>query len=153
MRQVLFAGAVAGSAMLTSPAMAAWEVYQSGVAGTMALAGAAVFTVECLDDDMIVGIYDLTWPFDHAEAGTVTIDGVPHAVRHYGSGDRIVLADVDAADGLALSGGLVAALSQGDMVEVAAAGTDGIAAPMLTFRLDGAARAIELVAEDCRAGG
>ncbi|MEO1197901.1 MAG: hypothetical protein AAFX39_01515 [Pseudomonadota bacterium] len=141
------------SVALTSPSDAAWEVYQAGVAGTAALAGAAILTVECLaENSMVIGIYDLTWPFETGEPAAVIVDDAPVVVGQYGSGDRIVLADVDNAGGLNLSDGLVAALSDGQALRVQAQGAASMAAPMLTFSLEGAGRAIELVAEDCAAG-
>jgi hypothetical protein len=132
-------------------AHAAWRVVGPGIAVHEARSGTAALSVECLGQGMVVGLYNLTLPFDHEERLDLVVDGTAHPMRMYGSGDRIVLADADAADGgLDLSADVVAALKAGALARLEGDPVSGLAADAVSFRLTGSARAIDNVARHCR---
>ncbi len=138
--------------LFAAPALstAAWRVVGPGIAVHEARSGKAALSVECLGQGIVLGLYDLTLPFDHEERIDLVIDGSAFQMRMYGSGDRIVLSDADAADGgLDVSQAVLGALKSGSQARLDGPSVQGLEADAVSFRLMGSARAIDNVARHC----
>lgn len=142
--------AVLAGLLAAQPAHAAWRVVGPGIAVHEARSGKAALSVECLGQGIVLGLYHVDLPFGHEERIDLVVDGTAYQMRMYGSGDRIVLSDADAADGgLDVSQTVLAALKAGSQARFEGPSVEGLAADAVSFRLMGSARAIDNVARHC----
>lgn len=138
--------------LFAAPALsnAAWRVVGPGIAVHEARSGKAALSVECLGQGIVLGLYHVDLPFGHEERIDLVVDGTAYQMRMYGSGDRIVLSDADAADGgLDVSQAVLAALKAGSQAQFEGPSVEGLDADAVSFRLMGSARAIDNVARHC----
>jgi hypothetical protein len=148
--------AIAGLALaagLATPlaAHAVWRVVGPGMAVTEARSGNASLAAECIDDAMVLGIYNLNWAFENGEDLDLVIDGKAFTLHQFASADRIVFSDEDpASKRLNLSERLRAALRTGREVRLSGHTVGQLEEKSITFGLQGSEKAISAVERDCR---
>jgi len=141
--------AVAGLAA-AAPATAAWRVVGPGMAVADARSGNASLAAECLQDGLVLGIYNIVWEFDHAEELDLVVDGRSFTLHQYGSGDRIVFSDADSAGGnLDISPDLRSALKAGSQARLEGPAVGHIDPKLITFSLIRSENAINTVERFC----
>ena len=141
---------LAGAVLATGPAQAVWRVVGPGMAVTEARSGKATLAAECLHDGMVLGIYNVTWDFDHGEELDLVIDGQRFTLHQYGAGDRIVFSDADTPGGhLDISPQLRAALKSAGQARLEGSAVQDIDPKLITFGMNRSGPAIGTVERDC----
>lgn len=141
---------MAGALALPHEAGAAWRVVGPGMAVDEARSGTATIAAECLQDGLVLGIYNIVWEFEHGEELDLLVDGHAFTLHQYGSGDRIVFSDADSAGGnLDLSAALRAALKSGTEARLAGPAVGHIDPKQITFGLLRSESAISTVERFC----